>query len=408
MGIPVETSNMLPLKFWFLVASYIISIEASVAREGKAFSLFNVVTFKNEECMANGANDLRGTCYTTEECQEKGGTASGGCAMGFGTCCLFAVDECGGTARENCTYIRNEDFPQTLTGNPENAMCSFTVRKCDPDVCSLRLDFNTFNIQAGTGGSAVAQDTTAACQDTFTAEVTNNEVAAAFPAICGQNNDQHMFINVGPDADEMATLRFTFADIAATRQFEIKVTQYKCEDVGTLAPSGDCLQWHTGTSGQITTFNWAPQDAQHLQNQNYDICIRQEAGFCCTEYEVCDQAGAFSLSPITMVAMIAAMAKGLTGTNCVNDFIIIDGSSEVCGSPVTFNKYCGDFLSSREMVPSMAAPDVAGTNNIICDCSTPFVVGITTNAAAAGEDQMMAMDLPQSRGLCLEYRQKPC
>ena len=31
-----------------------------------------------------------------------------------------------------------------------------------------------------------------------------------------------MFINVGPDADEMATLRFTFADIAATRQFEIK------------------------------------------------------------------------------------------------------------------------------------------------------------------------------------------
>merc|ERR1711899_657283 len=331
MGIPVETSNMLPLKFWFLVASYIISIEASVAREGKAFSLFNVVTFKNEECMANGANDLRGTCYTTEECQEKGGTASGGCAMGFGTCCLFAVDECGGTARENCTYIRNEDFPQTLTGNPENAMCSFTVRKCDPDVCSLRLDFNTFNIQAGTGGSAVAQDTTAACQDTFTAEVTNNEVAAAFPAICGQN---------------------------------------------------------------------------------YDICIRQEAGFCCTEYEVCDQAGAFSLSPITMVAMIAAMAKGLTGTNCVNDFIIIDGSSEVCGSPVTFNKYCGDFLSSREMVPTMAAPDVTGTNNIICDCSTPFVVGITTNAAAAGEDQMMAMDLPQSRGVCLysdsylDYRNK--
>ena len=31
-----------------------------------AFSLFNVVTFKNEECIANSANDLRGTCYTTE------------------------------------------------------------------------------------------------------------------------------------------------------------------------------------------------------------------------------------------------------------------------------------------------------------------------------------------------------
>merc|ERR1712223_1282977 len=406
MGIPVETSNMLPLKFWFLLASYIISIEASVAREGKAFSLFNVVTFKNEECMANGANDLRGTCYTTEECQEKGGTASGGCAMGFGTCCLFTVDECGGTAPENCTYIRNEDWPDVLTGEPETTMCAFTVEKCSEDICSLRLDFINFNILAGIGGSATAQDTTGACQDTFEVTLPNNEAANVIPIICGQNNDQHMFIEIGEDTS--ANLRFEFADIAGMRQFEIKVTQFECGDVGTLAPPGGCLQYHTGTTGQLTTFNWAPNDAQHLQNQNYDICIRQEAGFCCTEYEVCDQAGAFSLSPITMVAMIAAMAKGLTGTNCVNDFIIIDGSSEVCGSPVTFNKYCGDFLSSREMVPSTMAPDVAGTNNIICDCSTPFVVGITTNAAAAGEDQMMAMDLPQSRGLCLEYRQKPC
>merc|ERR1711899_2553 len=404
MGIPVETSNMLPLKFWFLVASYIISIEASVAREGKAFSLFNVVTFKNEECMANGANDLRGTCYTTEECQEKGGTASGGCAMGFGTCCLFAVDECGGTARENCTYIRNEDFPQTLTGNPENAMCSFTVRKCDPDVCSLRLDFNTFNIQAGTGGSAVAQDTTAACQDTFTAEVTNNEVAAAFPAICGQNNDQHMFINVGPDPDEMATLRFTFADIAATRQFEIKVTQYKCEDVGTLAPPGGCLQWHIGVTGQLTTFNWAQADGQHLQNQNYDICIRQEKGFCCTEYSVCaGEAMGFSLSVPTDSTMVPAMAVGATAELCTMDHIIIDGSSEVCGSAIVNNKYCGDVLSSNRAAVVMPAVD-----NIICDCSSPFVVGIVTNAAAAGEDETATGNLQQSRGLCLDYKQKPC
>merc|ERR1712223_693311 len=406
MGIPVETSNMLPLKFWFLVASYIISIEASVAREGKAFSLFNVVTFKNEECMANGANDLRGTCYTTEECQEKGGTASGGCAMGFGTCCLFAVDECGGTARENCPYIRNADFTDVLTGKPETTMCAFTVEKCSEDICSLRLDFINFNILAGIGGSATAQDTTGACQDTFEVTLPNNEAANVIPIICGQNNDQHMFIEIGEDTS--ANLRFEFADIAGMRQFEIKVTQFECGDVGTLAPPGGCLQYHTGTTGQLTTFNWAPNDAQHLQNQNYDICIRQEAGFCCVDYSVCDQASAFSLSTPSVATDLATMGVGATGVACTGDHISIEGSSEICGAPVTFNKYCGDFLSSREMVPSMAAPDVAGTNNIICDCSTPFVVGITTNAAAAGEDQMMAMDLPQSRGLCLEYRQKPC
>jgi len=399
MGIPVETSSMLSIKFWFLVASCGIGIAAGVGKkEEKAFSLFNVVTFKNDECIANAANDLRGTCYTTEECEERGGTASGGCAMGFGTCCLFTVDECGGTARENCTYIRNEDFPDVLTGEPDTTMCAFTVEKCSEEVCSLRLDFNTFNIQAGTGGSATAQDTTGACQDTFQVTLPNNE-AAVIPTICGQNNDQHMFIEIGEDT--MATLRFEFADIAAMRQFEIKVTQYECGDVGTLVPPGGCLQYHTGTTGQLTTFNWAPNDAQHLENQNYDICIRQEAGFCCIDYSVCDQDSAFSLSTPSVATDLATMGVGATGTSCVMDHINIEGSNEVCDSPVTFNKYCGDFLSSNTAM--------AAINSNICDCSAPFSVGIRTNAAVAGgNDNAGNADLQQSRGVCLDYRQIPC
>merc|ERR1712018_312570 len=215
MGIPFETSDMSSIKFWFLVASCGISIAAvNGLKKEKAFSLFNVVTFKNDECIANAANDLRGTCFTNEECEERGGTASGGCAMGFGTCCLFTVDECGGVARENCTYIRNEDFPDVLTGRPDTTMCQFTVEKCAEEVCSLRLGFNTFNIQAGTGGGATAEDTTGACQDTFEVTLPNNE-AAVIPTICGQNNDQHMFVEIGEDAT--AALRFEFAATAATR-----------------------------------------------------------------------------------------------------------------------------------------------------------------------------------------------
>jgi len=390
---------MLSIKFWFLVASCGISIAAvnGAVKKEKAFSLFNVVTFKNDECIANTANDLRGTCYTTEECEEKGGTASGGCAAGFGTCCLFTVDECGGTARENCTYIRNEGFPDVLTGVPDTTACAFTIEKCSEEVCSLRLDFNAFNIQAGTGGSATAQDTTGACQDTFQVTLPNNE-AAVIPTICGQNNDQHMFVEIGGDA--MATLRFEFEEIAGMRQFEIKVTQYECGDVGTLAPPGGCLQYHTGTTGQLTTFNWAPNDAQHLENQAYDICIRQEAGFCCIDYVVCDQVGAFSLSAPSVMTDLATTKIGATGTACAKDFISIEGSSEICGDPVSFNKYCGDVLSSSE---AMAAPNVG-----ICDCSAPFAVGITTNAADAGNDHDGDADLQQSRGVCLNYRQIPC
>ena len=50
-----------------------------------------------------------------------------------------------------------------------------------------------------------------------------------------------------------------------------------------------------------------------------------------------------------------AMGVGATGVACTADHISIDGSSEICGSPVTFNKYCGDVLSSSE---AMAAPNV--------------------------------------------------
>merc|ERR1719189_2397414 len=382
-------------KFWFLVASFVIGTAAE--DKGKSFSIFNVVTFKNEACVANAANDLKGTCYTKEECEEKGGTASGGCASGFGACCLFAVDECGGTAKENCTYIRNADWPNALTGAPENERCDFTVEKCKEEVCSLRLDFETFNIQAGNPATAASQDGVAACRDTFTVELTNNDVA--IPVICGLNSDQHIFVEIGSDTS--AQVRFTFEDVAATRQFEIKVTQYQCKDVGTLVPPGGCLQWHTGTSGQLTTFNWA-SNAQHLQLQDYDICIRQEKGFCCTEYSVCDQAGAFSLSvPTTAtIAAIAGMSVGGTGTSCALDYVYIEGSSEVCGSSVHFNTYCGDVLSSKE---AMGAVD-----SVICDCSAPFTVGIFTDGAAVGEDDGMGGDPQQSRGLCLEYKQKPC
>ena len=71
------------------------------------------------------------------------------------------------------------------------------------------------------------------------------------------------------------------------------------------------------------------------------------SGFCCIDYSVCDQDGAFSLSTPSVATDLATMGVGATGTSCVMDHINIEGSSETCDSPVTFNKYCGDFLSSN-------------------------------------------------------------
>jgi hypothetical protein len=103
-----------------------------------------------------------GTCYTAEECDNKGGTSSGSCADGYGVCCIsmypnvaksllfchmililfpYAVTmKCGATASENCTYIVQES-----TTTPDR-FCSYKLCKSGPNICRIRLDFTVSSV----------------------------------------------------------------------------------------------------------------------------------------------------------------------------------------------------------------------------------------------------------------------
>jgi len=170
MGTQHQTSKM-------LLRALALTLLVSLARgeelveadhQAKAFSLFNVVTFKNLDCESTSTSSTNGkrngTCYTSEECDEKGGVASGSCAMGFGTCCLFTFQTCGTDVKQNCSYVRNEGFPTLIGGASSTAStCNYKIEKCDPKVCTLRLDFESFTLLAGTD----TLDGDGACQDTF-------------------------------------------------------------------------------------------------------------------------------------------------------------------------------------------------------------------------------------------------
>ena len=72
---------------------------------------------------------------------------------------MIVTSECGAVVNENCTYIQNVNAPgpQVAAGT-----CSWTIRKCSPDVCLIRLDFITADIAppntiVGAGGDC-AQD----------------------------------------------------------------------------------------------------------------------------------------------------------------------------------------------------------------------------------------------------------
>merc|ERR1711981_409459 len=355
--------------------------EKTDERNGKVFSLFSIVTFPNAGCASQsiiGSKARNGTCFTATECSDKGGTVSGNCAAGFGVCCLFITSTSGSTSSQNCSYIQNPNYPNAYGST---TAISFTVAKCSSDVCGIRLDFESFILASGTSFHDAATPL-----DTF--QITTTPKGLTIPAITGLNAGYHVYVELGKTADATALLAFTFGSQTISRYWDIKVTQLECTNRS--KPASGCLQYFTGTTGRIETFNFQNSAApHHLHNQNYNICIRQANGFSCIQYTACGDTHSFALSE-------QASAKSTLGTACTSDWLNIAGSGPCGLLGPTVDQFCGSVLNTAvEQAAAALSVDAA-----ICDCSTPFIVSVHTNAAGAE-----AIGATAQRGVCLEYKQ---
>merc|ERR1712110_1057886 len=208
-----------------------------------------------------------------------------------------------------------------------------------------------------------------------------------------------------------------FTDASTDRGWEIKVTQLPCNHPN-KQPEG-CLQYHTATSGRFETFNWpATNNAAdatgatsrgHLANQDYSVCIRQNEGFCCVQYQVCSDASTADAMSIFR-PMGDDGAAALVDSSCDRDYIGIAGSSASCisgtGGGNLNNRYCGGAFN-----PVTSDPKKDQKNVSICDCTAPFTVDIKTDAKGdegATAAAAAATAAPGSRGVCIEYTQIPC
>merc|ERR1711935_1176934 len=163
MGLYSERqNNRMRVLYTSLVLCGHFSIAISVSDKAKNIAIFNVVKFQNTEC--TGGNNNPGTCYTTEECEDRKGTADGTCAEGYGGCCIFEIN-CGGSSSENLTTFIISD-PST------SADTAFTVQNGNPQT-ALVLD-----------------STNAGVCDTDSFAVTSPG-GAGTPTICGVNTDEH-------------------------------------------------------------------------------------------------------------------------------------------------------------------------------------------------------------------------
>jgi len=364
------------------------SSEDSAYRFLNPFSLFSLVQFPNSECTSSSST--QGTCYTNSECTTRGGTADGSCASGFGTCCTFAND-CNTETSQNGTYFNS---PTTIS-----LVCSLMINPMNDNICQVRLNFEKLQLRD--------PDETGACKSDYL-QVTGGVSGSNIPTLCGNLAGQHVVYSAIPNFPARLSVVVDTQMAGVDREWKIKVLQYEC-DSPALAPEG-CLQYFTGISGNVSSFNWGTMDnvnldtaSSHLANLDYNICVRRESGYCAIEWGVSPpadtQLGYFSLSGDLPAAAPIPVADAKNGdTDCTADYVTIPGG--IGGTDPTSlpkDRFCGQALAY--------CPDTACTALVIGPVKssvTPFTLGVFTDAT---EDP--AADT-QNRGFNLMYRQQPC
>lgn len=362
-------------------------------RDKKTLSLFAIVNFPNLRCVtSNSGSTLYGTCISTSECTSRSGSAAGTCAAGFGVCCYLAVSTCGSTVNYNNTYIQNPGYPSTFTPTATGT-CLYTINKASTDVCQLRLDFQTFSgFSVTTAG--VKTDSMA-----ITGQTGRNP-----PSISGTNTGYHMYVNLGADTGDTATVTMTWGSIASAKQYNIFVQQIECSSPQ-RAPQ-DCVQYFTGTQGTVQSYGWA--GAQLLAGMDYQNCIRTEAGYCGIEWKTSsgttiDAFAIFSTAIVTQAISsgLAQSTQGVCNGATAGNFITIpmtslDGISPIptlANVPAYPTQFCGGIFG----ISTSSFPSPFQSNQ------RPFSLHLFTSAAATP-----TLDTTSNTGFSLDYTQIAC
>jgi len=330
-------------------------------------SVFTVVSFPNEQCQIISDKVTKGTCLTSSECGETGGTNDGNCADGFGVCCVHYLKECGGDVSRNGTYVLNPDYPSKFT--EVSKTCKYTVYPMNDGICQLRLDFTTLILNE--------PPNTGFCGDGFT--ISSPSLGKEFGQICGQyNSGQHVYVETA-NSNPSASFSIATDSNSGDRSWKIKVDQIPCE--ATYRAPTDCVQYHTGLSGKFMSFN---HPGYIPEGQNYAICIRQEEGHCSISYST-NPIGAnedFRLHPKPANNFMATAAK--RSTSCARAQI------QIRSNPAQSDVYCGRTFNAN-------SGDEA--DGVVYTDSLPFQVFVAT---FTDKDQFSAT------GFSLKYLQLPC
>jgi len=352
--------------------------------EAKRFlSLFTIVSFKNDACTSLTGNN--GTCFSSKDCDNMGGTKSGTCASGFGVCCLFS-STCGGVTNINGTFFQSSGYPSTYDSV---GSCQLTINKCAESVCQLRLDVEDMVL-------AQPESTDHKCDfDQFI--VTGG---SPIPAICGTNSGLHMYVDMGLSTNSPVVLTVVTAGNSFSRSFSVKVTQIECDSLAKAADG--CLQYFTGVSGQMFSFNYNDAAGLQLSDTDYSICVRMERNFCGIQYTACPDST--NTAPQSFSVSGSTNTGSQVGTGCSTDWLTIPCATNTNdpfaqnGTPVVcVDRICGQVFNSAQT--SSGSPNVP-----VYSFSKPFHIYVHTDSLEGSSSPPESLN----RGFCLNFVQQPC
>ncbi|XP_018019030.1 uncharacterized protein LOC108675520, partial [Hyalella azteca] len=349
--------------------------------------LFQFITISPDICTTTA--NTQGICYSAADCTNLQGTASGTCAAGFGVCCTFTRN-CESSTNVNGTLFQNPEYPSATTTAPGS--CKLTVVPVNENICQIRLDLMEFTL--------AQPDENGVCADDFL-QVTGG--TTTIPAICGQNNLQHMYVEVSPGSGSVSINVDTFT---AGAKWNISVTQIECSSPY-RAPAG-CLQYFTNTHGTIKSFNYdattftspttpppATTPTTQLASQVYGVCIKSQSGYCSVAYTKTSATPndyTFSLSDDPGPLPVGAIGS-IGSTDCTTDYLMIPMGiiTNVPAYPATSaDRYCGINFPSK-----------------VETSIQPFALYVVTDDTETNYADPALNDGPNV-GFSIDYRMKAC
>jgi hypothetical protein len=153
-----------------------------------------------------------------------------------------------------------------------------------------------------------------------------------------------MYLDLGSSSSTAsATITISLAASSASAKWNVLVQQIDCDTLYT-APEG-CTMYLTGVTGSWSSYGYTgTTTTEHPMNQNYNVCIRRESGYCSIRHSAATSTS-FSLSGVANAVQTTAKSGS---TNCYADYITIpsgslDGTQQLAATtgPAGLDRYCG-------------------------------------------------------------------